>query len=243
MAVSDNLPPVGPSGAIARVFQNNHLTPLLAILAIILGVLSVVVTPKEEEPQIDVTMADIMVAMPGASTREVESAIATPAEQVMSEIKGVKHVYSVSRQGQAVITVQFEVGIARQDALVRLYNQVYSNQDWLPQNLGASQPVIKPRGIDDVPVMTLTLYDPTGTHSGEELTRLAPAFAGAWGGPAHSGRGLFAGIPGGDPENAAFRQQVGIAGGGGYARAHTHGANPAGADRNGPLPGNRGRSG
>src|SRR5690554_2932314 len=173
MAVSDNLPPVGPSGAIARVFQNNHLTPLLAILAIILGVLSVVVTPKEEEPQIDVTMADIMVAMPGASTREVESAIATPAEQVMSEIKGVKHVYSVSRQGQAVITVQFEVGIARQDALVRLYNQVYSNQDWLPQNLGASQPVIKPRGIDDVLVMTLTLYDPTGTHSGEELTRLA----------------------------------------------------------------------
>ncbi|WP_303290129.1 efflux RND transporter permease subunit [Marinobacter sp. SS5-14b] len=171
--MSDNLPPVGPSGAIARVFQNNHLTPLLAILAIILGVLSVVVTPKEEEPQIDVTMADIMVAMPGASTREVESAIATPAEQVMSEIKGVKHVYSVSRQGQAVITVQFEVGIARQDALVRLYNQVYSNQDWLPQNLGASQPVIKPRGIDDVPVMTLTLYDPTGTHSGEELTRLA----------------------------------------------------------------------
>src|SRR5690554_7139980 len=128
MAVSDNLPPVGPSGAIARVFQNNHLTPLLAILAIILGVLSVVVTPKEEEPQIDVTMADIMVAMPGASTREVESAIATPAEQVMSEIKGVEHVYSVSRQGQAVITVQFEVGIARQDALVRLYNQVYSNQ-------------------------------------------------------------------------------------------------------------------
>ena len=173
MAVSDNLPPIGPSGAIARAFQNNHLTPMLAILAIILGILSVVVTPKEEEPQIDVTMADIMVAMPGASTREVESAIATPAEQVMSEIKGVEHVYSVSRQGQAVITVQFEVGIARQDALVRLYNQVYSNQDWLPQNLGASQPVIKPRGIDDVPVMTLTLYDPTGTHSGEELTRLA----------------------------------------------------------------------
>ncbi|MFO8142033.1 MAG: efflux RND transporter permease subunit, partial [Marinobacter sp.] len=171
--MTDQLPPVGPSGAIARVFQNNHLTPLLAILAIILGVLSVVVTPKEEEPQIDVTMADILVALPGASTREVESAIATPAEQVMSEILGVEYVYSVSRQGQAVITVQFEVGIARQEALVRLYNQVYSNQDWLPPNLGASQPVIKPRGIDDVPVMTLTLYDPGGTHTGEELTRLA----------------------------------------------------------------------
>ncbi len=100
--MSRDLPPVGPpSGAIARVFQDNHLTPLLAILAIILGVLAVVVTPKEEEPpQIDVTMADIMVAFPGASTREVESAIATPAEQVMSEIKGVEHVYSVSRQAR-----------------------------------------------------------------------------------------------------------------------------------------------
>ena len=171
--MSEELPPVGPSGVIARVFQNNHLTPLLAILAIILGVLAVVVTPKEEEPQIDVTMADIMVSLPGASTREVESAIATPAEQVMSEIKGVEHVYSVSRQGEAVVTVQFEVGIERQEALVRLYNQVYSNQDWLPADLGASQPLIKPRGIDDVPVMTLTLYDPTGNQTGEELTRLA----------------------------------------------------------------------
>jgi multidrug efflux pump subunit AcrB len=171
--MSQELPPVGPSGVIARAFQNNHLTPLLAILAIILGVLSVIVTPKEEEPQIDVTMADIMVALPGASAREVESVIATPAEQVMSEIKGVEHVYSVSRQGQAVVTVEFEVGITRQEALVRLYNQVYSNQDWLPPDLGASQPLIKPRGIDDVPVMSLTLFDPTITHSGEELTRLA----------------------------------------------------------------------
>ena len=171
--MSRELPPVGPSGAIARVFQDNHLTPLLALLSIILGVLAVVVTPKEEEPQIDVTMADIMVAFPGASTQEVESAIATPAEQVMSEIAGVEHVYSVSRQGQAVITVQFEVGIPRNEALVRLYNQVYSNQDWLPPDLGATQPVIKPKGIDDVPVMTLTLYDPVNGHTGEELTRLA----------------------------------------------------------------------
>ncbi|EBA00606.1 efflux RND transporter permease subunit [Marinobacter sp. ELB17] len=164
---------VGPSGAIARLFQDNHLTPLIMLLSVILGVLAVVVTPKEEEPQIDVTMADIMVSFPGASAREVESAIATPAEQVMSEIVGVEHVYSVSRQGQAVITVQFKVGIPRQEALVRLYNQVYSNQDWLPANLGASQPLVKPKGIDDVPIMTLTLYDPQHGHSGEELTRLA----------------------------------------------------------------------
>ncbi|QCF26936.1 efflux RND transporter permease subunit [Hydrocarboniclastica marina] len=171
--MSGETPSVGPSGAIARVFQDSKLTPLLAVLSVVLGILAIIITPKEEEPQIDVTMADIMVALPGASTREVESLIATPAEQVLSEIEGLEHVYSVSRQGQALITVEFEVGVPRQEALVRLYNKVYSNQDWLPQNLGASQPLIKPKGIDDVPIMTLTLYDPAKRHTGEELTRLA----------------------------------------------------------------------
>ncbi|WP_311945821.1 efflux RND transporter permease subunit [Halomonas piscis] len=171
--MSHPLPSVGPSGVIARVFQNSQLTPLLALMAILLGILSVVITPKEEEPQIDVTMADIFVGLPGASVAEVESLIAIPAEQVMSEIEGIKHVYSVSRQGEAVITVEFEVGLSRQEALVRLYNQVYSNQDWLPADLGASQPLVKPQGIDDVPILTLTLYDPSGSRTGAELTRLA----------------------------------------------------------------------
>ncbi|HSH47749.1 MAG TPA: efflux RND transporter permease subunit, partial [Halomonas sp.] len=168
-----SLPPVGPSGAIARAFQNSQLTPLLALMAILLGILVVVITPKEEEPQIDVTMADILVGLPGASVAEVESLIAIPAEQVMSEIEGIEHVYSVSRQGQAVITVEFEVGLSRQEALVRLYNQVYSNQEWLPADLGASQPLVKPQGIDDVPIMTLTLFDPSGRRTGAELTPLA----------------------------------------------------------------------
>lgn len=171
--MSKLLPSVGPSGAIARVFQNSQLTPLLALMAILLGILAVVITPKEEEPQIDVTMADIFIGLPGASVAEVESLIAIPAEQVMSEIDGIKHVYSVSRQGQAVVTVEFEVGLPRQEALLRLYNQVYSNQDWLPADLGASQPLVKPQGIDDVPIMTLTLYDPSGRRTGAELTRLA----------------------------------------------------------------------
>ncbi|MGX5915180.1 efflux RND transporter permease subunit [Aliidiomarina sp. Khilg15.8] len=166
---------VGPSGAIARIFQDSKLTPLLALLALIAGILAIIVTPKEEEPQIDVTMADIFIALPGASVSEVESLIATPAEQVMSEIKGIEHIYSVSRQGRAVITVEFEVGVPRQDALVRLYNKVYSHQDWLPLNLGATQPLIKPKGIDDVPIMTLTLFDRSGLYAGEELTRLAHA--------------------------------------------------------------------
>src|SRR5690554_7329206 len=80
---------------------------------------------------------------------------------------------SSSRQWTAINTVQFEIGNPPKETLVRLYNQVYSNQDWLPPELGASQPVIKPKGIDDVPVMTLTLYDPVNGHTGEELTRLA----------------------------------------------------------------------
>ncbi|MBZ2169800.1 efflux RND transporter permease subunit [Marinobacter sp. F4216] len=173
--MSGELRPVGPSGQIARVFQNSQLTPLLAMVAILAGILVVIATPKEEEPQIDVTMADIMVGFPGASPREVESLIATPGEQMLDEIKGIEHVYSVSRQGQALLTVQFEVGLPRQEALVRLYNKVYSNADWLPANLGASQPIIKPRGIDDVPIMTLTLYDPEQHQGAEQLTRLAHA--------------------------------------------------------------------
>jgi multidrug efflux pump subunit AcrB len=164
---------MGPSGRIARVFQDSRLTPLLAAVGIIAGMLAVVVTPKEEEPQIDVTMADVFVPFPGASAEEVEFLITNPGEQIFDEISAVKHVYSTSRQGQAVITVEFEVGIPRQDALVRLYNKVYSNSDWFPADLGAGPPVVKPKGIDDVPILTLTLHDPTGRQTGEDLTRLA----------------------------------------------------------------------
>ncbi|MDZ7851247.1 MAG: efflux RND transporter permease subunit [Halomonas sp.] len=171
--MKERSPAVGPSGAIARVFQDSKLTPLLAGIAILLDLVIILITPKEEEPQIDVTMVDIMVAFPGAGVSEVESLIATPAEQVLSEISGIEHVYSVSRPGQAVITLEYEVGLPRQEALVRTYNQVYSNQDWLPPDLGTRQPLVKPRGIDDVPVMTLTLFDPEERHGAEELTRLA----------------------------------------------------------------------
>ena len=171
--MKERSPAVGPSGAIARVFQDSKLTPLLAGIAILMGLIIILITPKEEEPQIEVTMVDIMVAFPGAGVSEVENLVATPAEQVLSEVKGIEHVYSVSRPGQAVITLEYEVGLPRQEALVRTYNQVYSNQDWLPADLGTRQPLVKPRGIDDVPVMTLTLYDPDERHGGEELTRLA----------------------------------------------------------------------
>ena len=153
MAPHGNL---GPSGQIARLFQNSRLTPLLALIGLLLGIVAVIVTPKEEEPQIDVTMVDVMVPFPGASAREVESLIATPGEQILDEIRGVEDIYSMSRQGQTVITVQFEVGLPRREALVRIHNKVQSNRDWFPEGLGAGEPVVKPRGIDDVPVMTLT---------------------------------------------------------------------------------------
>lgn len=149
---------MGLSGRIAAFFQDNALTPLIALVAVLLGVFAILVTPREEEPQIDVTFANIFIAYPGASAQEVEQLIATPAEQVISEIAGLDHVYSVSRPGMAVLTAQFEVGEPRTEAIVRLYNKIYSNNDWLPAQLGVSQPLIKPKGIDDVPILTLTLW-------------------------------------------------------------------------------------
>ena len=132
-----------------------------------MGVFAVLVTPREEEPQIDVTFANILIPFPGASSEQVENLVATPMEKVLGEISGVKHIYSVSRPGLAVLTVQYEVGIHRNDAIVRLYNAVYSNQDWRPAGVGILQPLIKPKGIDDVPIVTLTLWsrDPAlGAH-------------------------------------------------------------------------------
>ncbi|MDH5785416.1 MAG: efflux RND transporter permease subunit [Chromatiales bacterium] len=166
---------LGFSGNVARNFLTTEITPLLALVGFLLGIFAVMITPREEEPQINVTFANIFIAYPGASASEVENLVALPAEQILSEIEGVKHVYSVSRPGMAVLTVQYEVGEDRTAAIVRLYNAMYSKQDWLPHNLGAMQPIIKPKGIDDVPIVTLTLWskdENVGTH---ELKRVAHA--------------------------------------------------------------------
>jgi multidrug efflux pump subunit AcrB len=122
-------PPLGFSGKLAAAFQESKLTPLLALTGILLGLFAVLVTPREEEPQINVTFANIFVGFPGASATEVENLVATPMEQVLAEIEGVKHTYSVSRPGMAVLTIQFEVGEERTAAIERLYNAVFSNQD------------------------------------------------------------------------------------------------------------------
>ena len=173
MTLRDNTTPMGISGRIAAFFQRAQITPLLALLALLLGAFAVGVTPREEEPQINVTMANVLIPFPGASVRDVEQMVAGPAEQVLAQISGIEHVMSVSRPGLAVITVQFKVGVPRTEALVRLYDTVNSNADWLPQGLGVLAPIIKPKGIDDVPIVTLTLFSPDTTSGAFDLERVA----------------------------------------------------------------------
>ena len=163
---------MGIAGRLAAFFQSAQITPLLALVAVLLGVFAVLVTPREEEPQINVTMANVLIPFPGASAKDVEEMVAVPAEQVLSQIQGIEHVMSVSRPGMAIITVQYKVGVPRIEALVRLYDVVNSNADWLPRGLGALPPIIKPKGIDDVPIVTLTLYSndkDTGTYDLERV--------------------------------------------------------------------------
>jgi len=166
---------MGISGRIARFFQDSQLTPLLALVAFLLGLFAVLVTPREEEPQINVTMADVLVPFPGASARDVEVLVATPAEQVLSQISGVEHVFSVSRPGLAVLTVQFEVGVPRTEALVRLHDTVQANRDWVTPELGVLEPVVKPKGIDDVPIVSLTLWTRDPQRAAFDLERVAHA--------------------------------------------------------------------
>ena len=164
---------LGPSGRIAAYFQAAQITPLLALVVLLLGLTAVWVTPREEEPQINVTMANVFIPFPGASVRDVEQMVATPAEQVLSQITGVEHVLSISKPGVAVLAVQFKVGVPRIEALVRLYDTVNANADWLPRGLGVGPPLIKPKGIDDVPIVTLTLYARDPAVGPQALERVA----------------------------------------------------------------------
>jgi multidrug efflux pump subunit AcrB len=169
---------MGISGRISKFFVGSQLTPLIALVAALLGIFAVVVTPREEEPQINVTMANVLIPFPGASAKDVEALVATPAEQVLAQITGIEHVFSVSKPGMAVLTVQFKVGENRTDALVRLYDTIMSNRDWLSPNIGVGEPLIKPMGIDDVPIVTLTLYtaDPQrGAYDLQQVARAAEA--------------------------------------------------------------------
>lgn len=165
--------PLNISGKTARYFQASAITPLLAIVGLLLGLFAIMFTPKEEEPQIDVTFADIYIPFPGASPKEVENLVTIPMEQVISEIKGVDTSYSFSQPDGAMIIVVFEVGKSRNDAIVNLYNQIYSNMDKLPKHAGIGQPLIKPRAIDDVPVSSVTLWSHDHNVTAQQLTQVA----------------------------------------------------------------------
>ncbi len=166
---------MGISGRIARIFLHSQMTPLLALVAVLLGTFAVLVTPREEEPQINVTMANVLIAYPGASAQDVANTVSTPAEQVLSQISGVDHVYSVSQPGMAILTVQFKVGELHVPSLVKLYDVINSHADWLPPTLGVAKPIIKAKGIDDVPVVAFTLWREQAAGGGLALTQVAHA--------------------------------------------------------------------
>ncbi len=146
----------GFAGGIAKLFIKSKLTPLLMIAFLIIGAYSSYLTPREEEPQIDVPIADIFLAYPGASPIEVESRIVKPLEKVVANIPGVEYVYSTSMSEQAMLIVQFYVGEDVERSLVKMYNEIMKHMDEMPQ--GVSFPLIKTRAIDDVPVLGLTLW-------------------------------------------------------------------------------------
>jgi multidrug efflux pump subunit AcrB len=166
---------MGISGRIAEYFLRNALTPLIALVALLLGLFATLITPREEEPQINVTMANVFIPFPGATVKDVENLVARPAEQVLARIAGIEHVYSVSRPGMAVITVQYQVGEEPVQALVRLYDTINANSDWASPNLGVGQPIVKPKGIDDVPIVALTFWSADPDKSGFEMQQVSRA--------------------------------------------------------------------
>src|SRR4051812_28952288 len=166
---------MGLCGRVARFFLQSRLTPLIAICVLLAGVFAIAVTPREEEPQINVTMANVFIPFPGASANDVESLVAIPAEQVISQIHGLEHVYSMSRPGLAILTAQFKVGVPRTEALVRLEDAINANRDWLPRELGVGEPLVKAKGIDDVPIVTLTLWTADNERAAFEVERVAHA--------------------------------------------------------------------
>ena len=147
---------LGTAGRIAYAFIVSKLTPLAIVAALLVGAFSIWRTPREEEPQIVVPMLDIFVQMPGANPAEVEQRVSVPMEKLLREIPGVEYLYSISHPGTALVIVRFKVGTKEEDAIVSTYNKLFSNLDRIPP--GASQPLIKVRSIDNVPILALTLW-------------------------------------------------------------------------------------
>jgi multidrug efflux pump subunit AcrB len=159
----------GFAGRLASVFIDSKLTPIVVAASLLLGVFSILMLPREEEPQIKVPMIDVMVAMPGATAAEVENRVTRPMEKLLWEIAGVEYLYSTATPGGNMTVVRFKVGTDLENALVRLNQKLQANFDRIP--LGVTPPLVKPRTIDDVPILALTLHSARYDHA--TLHRLA----------------------------------------------------------------------
>ena len=159
----------GIAGKIAKAFIDSKLTPLLMAAFLAIGLYGAWLTPREEEPQIDVPMADIFLQYPGAGSKEVEQRVIIPMEKIVSNVDGVEYVYSTSMPGQAMLTVRFYVGEDVERSLVKLYNEIMKNMDRMPN--GTSMPLVKTRSIDDVPILALTLW--SDKYNDYEIRRVA----------------------------------------------------------------------
>ncbi len=160
---------IGIAGRVAGAFIDSKLTPLFLIGAVLLGLFALWQLPREEEPQIIVPMFDVFVTMPGASATEVEHRVTNPMEKLLWEIPGIEYIYSTSSPGMSMAIVRFYVGEDEEDSAVRLMAKLRANFDKIPP--GASQPLVKPRSIDDVPILVLTLWSRLYDHF--ELRRVA----------------------------------------------------------------------
>ncbi len=150
---------LGLAGRTARAFIHSPLSPLLFLAMLAMGVLGLMATPRQEDPQISVPLVDIFLQYPGASAEQVAAMAVNPLERIMSEIPGVKHVYSASMRGQGIVTVRFKVGEQTGPSLVKVHDKLASHLDQMPTGV-QMPPLVKVKGIDDVPVVTLTLWSP-----------------------------------------------------------------------------------
>ena len=153
---------LGWAGGLARTFIDSRLTPLIVIASVLLGAFAVVRLPREEEPQIKVPMIDVLVAMPGFTAKEVEERATRPMEKLLWEIPGVEYLYSTSREGECLAIVRFQVGLNPEESLLKLTQKLNANLDRIPH--GVSYPLIKPRTIDDVPILALTFHSARYDH-------------------------------------------------------------------------------
>ena len=147
---------LGIAGNTARQFINSPVTPLLMFAFLAIGILGLMFTPRQEDPKISVPMVDVFVQYPGASAEQVTSLVTEPMERLLSEIPGVRHVYSATQRGASIVTVRFKVGEDLGASIVKVHDKLQSNLDLIPP--GVSMPLVKPVGIDDVPIVTLTLW-------------------------------------------------------------------------------------